>query len=124
MGTSTSPIVLFDLGTAAETARLEGHSSAITAVAFSPNGKNIASFAVAQSQIKIWGLTSSYFGFGSTPHCIQTVTVDPPKEQANRSRVAPSQMLEQLELKWQNDTAVSLNRAWVGNMLFQISGAK
>ena len=124
VGTASAHIVLYDLGTASETARLEGHRSAITAVAFSPNGKNIASFALAQSQIKIWGLASSFFGFGSTPHCTQTVTVDPPNEQTARSRVAPSQMLEDLELKWQSDTAVNLGRSWVGNMLFQVHGGK
>ena len=109
----SKPLPLFFLQTATETARLEGHKGPVAAVAFSPSGKIIASYSLVQGEVKIWSVTQSFFGFGSTPHCVQTIPVD-------RTRVSSQQLLEQLQLKWQGETAVVVDRAWVGTVILAV----
>ena len=67
----------------------------------------------------MWTLQGSFFGFGSTPHCTSTIAVDSGKDA--RARMATQQqLLEQLELKWQGETSLSLSRAWLGTITFKV----
>lgn len=119
VGTSAGTVLLVDLATGAETARLSGHSGAVAAVAFSPSGARLASFCLAQSQIRIYALNGSFFGFGSAPHCVASFPSDTGKDARARS-ATQLQMLEQLELKWQGETALILVRGWLGTQTFQV----
>ncbi len=119
VGTAGAQVLVFDVATGGEIARLEGHKGPIAAVSFSPAGSQMASFCMSRGQIKVWTLSGSFFGFGSTPHCIATISVDSGKDA--RARMATQQqLLEQLELRWQGETSLSLSRAWLGTITFKI----
>lgn len=119
VGTAGGSVLLVDLATGTESARLSGHSGAVAAVAFSPSGARLASFCLAQSQIRVYALNSSFFGFGSAPHCVASFPSDTGKDARARS-ATQLQMLEQLELKWQGEGSLVLVRGWLGTQTFQV----
>ena len=53
VGTAGAQVLLFDVATGNETARLEGHKGPVAAVAFSPAGTQVAAFCLTQGQIKV-----------------------------------------------------------------------
>ena len=119
VGTAAGTVLLLDLVSATETARLTGHSGAVAAVAFSPSGARLVSFCLAQSQVRVYALNGSFFGFGSTPHCVASFSSDTGKDARARS-ATQLQMLEQLDLKWQGESTIVLIRGWLGTQSFQI----
>jgi len=116
VGTKDSVIVIYDLNTATRWHVLEGHKKSISAVAFSDNGKNLASYSVEDSEVRIWQTTSSFFGIlGSHPHCIQNYKVNPVER-----TLTSMTLLEQISLKWTSLNTVALVRAWEGSLTLKM----
>lgn len=64
-------------------------------------------------------VTQSFFGFGSTPHCVQTIAVD-----SRSTRVSSQQLLEQLQFKWQGEACVVVDRAWLGIITLPVGAGR
>jgi WD40 repeat protein len=78
VGTKDAAIVIYDLKTATRWHVLEGHKSAVTAVAFAYSGKMLASYSLEDAEVRFWATTSSFFGIlGSAPHCLRVIQVNP-----------------------------------------------
>jgi WD40 repeat protein len=55
---------------------LEGHKSNVIAIAFSENGKSLASYSTDDGEVKLWKMGSTIFGIlGGNPHCYKTIPV-------------------------------------------------
>lgn len=55
---------------------LEGHKSSVIAIAFSENGKSLASYSPDDGEVKLWKMGSTIFGIlGGNPHCYKTINV-------------------------------------------------
>jgi WD40 repeat protein len=76
VGTNDSFVIIFDLKTANKWHQLEGHTGPITAVAFAPNGKMLASYSIEDCEVRFWQTHTSIFGIiGSNPHCLRSYRV-------------------------------------------------
>jgi WD40 repeat protein len=79
VGSPDNVIVIYDLKTASRWHVLEGHKQSISAVAFSDNGKVLASYSINDSTVRIWQTGTSFFGIlGSRPPCVKQYTVSKP----------------------------------------------
>lgn len=73
---TTNKIFIYDLTSATRWHVLEGHKSNVIAIAFSENGKSLASYAPDDGEVKVWKMGSTIFGIlGGNPHCYKTVNV-------------------------------------------------
>lgn len=101
-------IYIYDLISATRWYTLEGHKSSVAAVAFSNDGKEIASYAVDDAQVKLWKTSSSFFGIlGSNTSCYKTIKVS----SAARA-ISPLTLLEGVKLQWLASKKLVLLRSW------------
>jgi len=69
-------IFIYDLTSATRWHVLEGHKSNVIAIAFSDNGKSLASYSPDDGEVKLWKMGSTIFGIlGGNPHCWKTIPV-------------------------------------------------
>ncbi|KAJ1970432.1 hypothetical protein H4R33_007274, partial [Dimargaris cristalligena] len=61
IGTLEGAVVVMDLRTATPCLVLEGHLKPVLAVAFSPDGKLIASYSAAENRLAVWETTTNLF---------------------------------------------------------------
>ncbi|KJE93029.1 hypothetical protein CAOG_03891 [Capsaspora owczarzaki ATCC 30864] len=70
VGAPDGPIIVYDLRTASKWHALEGHAAVSTAIAFSPDGKYLASYSFDDRAVKVWQASTGFFGalsHSSTP---------------------------------------------------------
>eukprot|EP01114_Cavostelium_apophysatum_P014603 TRINITY_DN3823_c0_g1_i3.p1 TRINITY_DN3823_c0_g1~~TRINITY_DN3823_c0_g1_i3.p1 ORF type:complete len:1445 (-),score=432.44 TRINITY_DN3823_c0_g1_i3:36-4370(-) len=116
VGTKEAVIAIYDLKTATTWHVLEGHNGPISAIAFSANGKMLASYSIQDAEVRIWQTTSSLLGIlGSSPHCIRTMKIN--RVDRNLSQM---NLLECVRLKWSSPNAVTLMRDWEGSLTFKV----
>ncbi len=73
---TNSKIFVYDLTSATRWHVLEGHKSNVIAIAFSENGKSLASYSPDDGEVKLWKMGSTIFGIlGGNPHCYKTINV-------------------------------------------------
>eukprot|EP00026_Physarum_polycephalum_P000855 Phypoly_transcript_00856.p1 GENE.Phypoly_transcript_00856~~Phypoly_transcript_00856.p1 ORF type:complete len:1321 (+),score=184.89 Phypoly_transcript_00856:66-3965(+) len=108
VGSSDNVVVIYDLKTASRWHVLEGHKQAISAVAFSENGKVLASYSIHDFTVRIWQTGTSFFGIlGTKPPCVKSFTVSkPPKP------IAPQTQLQTIKLQWVTPSMLNLVRGW------------
>lgn len=77
VGTGDNAIVIYDLKTATRWHVLEGHKNTISAVAFSENGKALASYSFVECAVRIWQASSSFLGIlsGAQLQCVKVLSV-------------------------------------------------
>ena len=79
VGSTDNIIVIYDLKTASRWHVLEGHKQAVSAVAFSDNGKVLSSYSINDASVRIWMTGTSFFGIlGSRPPCVKQFPVSKP----------------------------------------------
>ncbi|MGO9918805.1 MAG: WD40 repeat domain-containing protein, partial [Isosphaeraceae bacterium] len=78
-------IVIFDVATRAEVLRLRGHANSIYALAFSPDGKTLASGSMDQT-VKLWDVESGELR--------ETIVPGEPDKSAGKPAGAPGRMEE------------------------------
>ena len=70
VGGADGLINIYDLKTATRWQAIPAHSSPITALAFSYDGKTLASFSLFEKIVRVWHVTGSFFSMlGSAPRC-------------------------------------------------------
>ncbi|KAJ3022996.1 hypothetical protein HKX48_004619 [Thoreauomyces humboldtii] len=62
VGTADGLGVVYDVRIAARVQVMEGHTQGLTAVSFSPDGKLIATFSLAENTVKIWQPATGFLG--------------------------------------------------------------
>ncbi|KAL6041424.1 hypothetical protein QOT17_024947 [Balamuthia mandrillaris] len=118
VGSERAVIVIYDLKTATKWHVLEGgHKSAITALLFNRKGDTLASYAMEDSNVVIWGTKSSFlYVFGSNPHCIQISPVP---------KISPlpllSSMLDVVEMDWVDDKTLKVNTGPYGKFIVKLT---
>jgi len=88
VGTADGLVVVYDLRTATKWRILEGHSSAIAALAFSGDGSQLSSYSVGDCSIRIWQCSpTGFLGgiLGTTGRCLKRHTL--PSLPASRGRL-------------------------------------
>ncbi|KAJ3216157.1 hypothetical protein HDU67_009884 [Dinochytrium kinnereticum] len=60
-GTSDGAVVVYDLKTATRIQILEGHQKPVAAVAFSADGRLIATFSLEENSVRLWQTSASFF---------------------------------------------------------------
>ncbi|XP_037068818.1 WD repeat-containing protein 7-like [Pollicipes pollicipes] len=90
VGTATGTLAIYDLRQTNKTQQLHAHTKAITACAFSPDGKFLASYSVGENKISFWQTSAGMFGLGhaqtrcvktySTPPLPEIVRLNPPRQ--------------------------------------------
>lgn len=82
---------------------IPAHSHPITALAFSPDGKSLVSYACGENRLSFWQTSSAIFGFGSSQtRCIKGYSTAPIPEV---NRLNPMRLAK---LIWINNRTVSL----------------
>ncbi|KAJ3307604.1 hypothetical protein HDU76_004502, partial [Blyttiomyces sp. JEL0837] len=60
-GTNEGTVIMYDLKTATKVQILEGHTKALSAVAFSPDGRLIATFSLPEGNVRFWQPSTGFF---------------------------------------------------------------
>eukprot|EP01126_Amoeba_proteus_P066844 TRINITY_DN9755_c0_g1_i1.p1 TRINITY_DN9755_c0_g1~~TRINITY_DN9755_c0_g1_i1.p1 ORF type:complete len:145 (+),score=11.24 TRINITY_DN9755_c0_g1_i1:107-541(+) len=108
VGDRKGPLYIYDLISATRWFTLEGHRAGVAAVAFSGDGKILASYSLEESKVYLWKISSSFFGIlGSTSSCYKSVTVSPPQK-----TITPTLLLESTRILWMNTRDFMLVRTW------------
>ncbi|XP_008476865.1 WD repeat-containing protein 7-like [Diaphorina citri] len=82
---------------------IPAHNSAISALAFSPDGKSLVSYSCGENKLSFWQTSTGMFGLGnSQTRCIKTYSTSPIAEM---SRLNPMRMPK---LVWINNKTVTL----------------
>jgi len=116
VGTSENVIIIYDLKTATRWHVLEGHKSAVSAVAFNDNGKALSSYSIMETTVRIWQTGTSFFGIlGSQPQCVKNFTVSKPTKP-----IPPQVQLETVRLQWASPSTLTLFRGWEQGATFTV----
>jgi len=111
VGDRKGPLLIYDLISATRWYTLESHKNSISALAFSDDGKVVASYSIAESAVKLWRTTNSFFGIlGSTFANYKTIHVSPLRKQLNEASLRESVRLQWLQTKFM------LFRTWDDDM--------
>eukprot|EP01133_Synstelium_polycarpum_P016083 gene16083-19136_t len=104
LGTLDGSLVIYDLKTASRWLRIDGHERAyISAVAFSENGKTLASYSSKDNIVKIWQSSSGFFGFlGSQFTCARQ------NKMPFDSQPLITPKVETIKLLWSGQNALTL----------------
>jgi len=101
VGDRKGPLLIYDLISATRWFTLEGHKHSISAVAFSDDGKVVASYSVAESCVKLWKQSTSFFGIlGSNTSCYRSISVSPLRKQLTEAALRESVRLQWLSTKF------------------------
>ena len=84
---------------------LEGNNSAVTALAFSPDGKILASYSMPEMKIRIWQTTPPLFGFGSPPKKICDIMVA-----KDSTKITQEMALESVKIEFNAPRSLILTR--------------
>jgi len=78
VGSRNGTIALYELR-GPKCQHIQAHSSEVTACSFSPDGKNLATYCVAENRLSFWQQASSgVFGLGAVQtRCVKTYSTDP-----------------------------------------------
>ncbi|KAI9092699.1 hypothetical protein DFS34DRAFT_287308 [Phlyctochytrium arcticum] len=131
VGTTEGIAVVYDVRIAAKVQVLEGHTKAINALSFSPDGKLIATFSIEENTVRFWqpsggflgtlvgalttgGATSGAAGVaalasvGGVGHMksFRTFSLGPPP---NVSTISPTMLLEGIKFEWTGERRVTIN---------------
>lgn len=89
VGTLDHVIIIYDLRTATKWRILEGHASAVSALAFSPSGDHLASYAAEEACVRAWSTSAGFLGgiLGLHGRCMKVVSL-PPSPQAGNTMAA------------------------------------
>ncbi|XP_052130916.1 WD repeat-containing protein 7-like [Frankliniella occidentalis] len=106
VGAKSGQIALYELRSS-KCPMISGHSAPITACAFSPDGKYLASYSCGENRLCFWQQTSTgMFGLGnSQTRCIKSYSTSP---LADITRLNPMRLAK---LSWTNNRTVSLKLA-------------
>ena len=98
LGMPDGCVILFDVRTATRLQIFEGHRSAVSAVAISPDGKLVASFYSADGTVRLWQTTQGFFASvtGSSNNRIAR-TLQLVKQPVLKS---PASVIETVRLDW------------------------
>ncbi|KAJ3106164.1 hypothetical protein HDU97_006981 [Phlyctochytrium planicorne] len=119
-GTSDGVVIVYDLKTATRIQILEGHSKAVSAVAFSNDGKLIATFSLEENSVRLWQTSASFFNSlvgalsGNTNASVTTVGGVGHMKSFRQFSVglpesAPLEMvLEQVRFEWISERSVQI----------------
>eukprot|EP01117_Protostelium_nocturnum_P009691 TRINITY_DN3461_c0_g1_i1.p1 TRINITY_DN3461_c0_g1~~TRINITY_DN3461_c0_g1_i1.p1 ORF type:complete len:1249 (-),score=384.08 TRINITY_DN3461_c0_g1_i1:37-3783(-) len=111
VGTKEGPIIIYDLKTATKWWTLEEGNQQVTALNFSSNGRNLASYTMGDETIRIWSTYTAFLSILSpNPQCIRKFVVPKAKEKI----LSPLNLLECVSLKWTSDKVITLHRTWDG----------
>ncbi|XP_071788146.1 WD repeat-containing protein 7-like isoform X1 [Asterias amurensis] len=102
-GAKTGLIAIYD-AKSGKSQHISGHGSAVTALAFSPDGKYMASYAHADTKLCFWQTGSSMFGgmISSSTKCVKAI-----KTKSFDSTPTMNQ-LRQVSLSWPQPRAIIL----------------
>lgn len=101
VGSRSGHVAIHELRSAKEQV-IPAHSSPITAIEFSHDGKLLATYSYEESKINFWQASSSLFGvLGSGIKCIRSANT------ARKTKITPS-ILKQIKLVWINQKALIL----------------
>eukprot|EP00029_Vermamoeba_vermiformis_P006773 TRINITY_DN2745_c0_g1_i1.p1 TRINITY_DN2745_c0_g1~~TRINITY_DN2745_c0_g1_i1.p1 ORF type:complete len:719 (+),score=161.51 TRINITY_DN2745_c0_g1_i1:1468-3624(+) len=105
---TTNKIFVYDLTSATRWHVLEGHKSNVIAIAFSENGKSLASHSPDDGEVKLWKMGSAIFGIlGGNPHCYKTILV------SKLDKPLTNQMIVDLQVRLQwSQKMFLLTRTW------------
>eukprot|EP01120_Amphizonella_sp_Union-15-10_P007232 TRINITY_DN2423_c0_g1_i2.p1 TRINITY_DN2423_c0_g1~~TRINITY_DN2423_c0_g1_i2.p1 ORF type:complete len:692 (-),score=100.48 TRINITY_DN2423_c0_g1_i2:4-2079(-) len=96
VGTNDGVVFIYDLTSATRWHTIEGHRNPVTAVCFSLSGKSLATYAIGDSQIKLWRMGNHFFGIlGGTPQCYKTLYAKKLNKQFSVGLI-----LESVRLQW------------------------
>lgn len=95
----------------------KGHSGSVSCIAFSENGKQIVSYSIFDSTVRIWQTTSSFWGpiIGSTPRCTKVIPVNTPE-----GTVTDINPLESIRIRFSSVNYIELSRSWEGTLTLKI----
>ncbi len=65
VGTRSGQLAMYELRGAAKVQMIHAHSGAVAAVAFSPDGKNLATYSSADNRLCFWQTSTGMFGLGN-----------------------------------------------------------
>merc|ERR1712032_829056 len=74
VGTNDGLVIVYDLRTATKWRILEGHTGAVSAIAFTKDGSQLASYSAKDSGLRLWQCSSTGFLggiLGSSGRCIK-----------------------------------------------------
>ena len=84
VGTKSGHLAMYELRGVNKTQMINAHSGRVTAVAFGPDGKTLASFSANDNKLYFWQTSTSMFGLGNAQtKCTKSYNVAP-HPQANR----------------------------------------
>lgn len=102
VGARTGNIALYELK-AARCQTIPAHANPVTACAFSPEGKYLASYSAGDNKLSFWQTASGLFGLGNAQtKCLRTCNAPPPPESAQ------SNPLKMARLVWPTNKFVIL----------------
>eukprot|EP00039_Didymoeca_costata_P022042 m.3554 g.3554 ORF g.3554 m.3554 type:complete len:1194 (-) comp2786_c0_seq2:201-3782(-) len=118
VGGSDGLINIYDLKSATRWQAIPAHSSPITALAFSHDGKILASFSLSEKIIRVWHVTGSFFSMlGSAPRCTASFVVSGVIEELTETEV-----MQLLTLVWTDKKVLRLVARNKLDLKFAIKG--
>eukprot|EP01127_Copromyxa_protea_P016860 TRINITY_DN508_c0_g1_i7.p1 TRINITY_DN508_c0_g1~~TRINITY_DN508_c0_g1_i7.p1 ORF type:complete len:502 (+),score=81.33 TRINITY_DN508_c0_g1_i7:2702-4207(+) len=108
VGDKKGPLYIYDLISATRWYTLEGHKAQVSALAFSGDGKILASYAIAESRVALWKISNSFFGIlGASSSCYKAVVVSP-----THRAITTALLLEATKMQWIGPRDFLLIRTW------------
>ncbi|PRP73963.1 WD40 repeat-containing protein [Planoprotostelium fungivorum] len=117
LGSREGGIVVYDLKTATKYYTLVGDHG-VTALNFSPNGKCLASYSIAENLLRVWTTQTHFLSIlHSNPTVQHRITIPETKQK----HLSPLNLLDQVEVRWQGERTVQLIRQWESPTLAVLS---
>lgn len=77
VGTKSGQMVMYELR-ANKVQHIQAHQSAVTALAFNPDGKNLATYSAAENKLSFWTTSTGMFGLGqAVTRCVKSYNTVP-----------------------------------------------
>ena len=112
-------IVLYDVRSATKSGVLNGHEGEVTCVAYSASGKQLASYSVEDSTVRVWNTSTGLLSLLGSSKMVTSVSVPPMTR-----RVGVSVLLDTVSVKWpntKNQRSLLLSRDRDRNIVVDIS---